>query len=180
MILTKKECAGIILGVDPGLRQTGYGILKKIDGAPHALDYGVIKLPENMSLPHRLCAIHEALRELILRHSVETIATETQFVARNISSTIKLGMVRGVTLALAGLLDLNVVEYAPTRIKKAATGKGLATKAQIQFMMMTRLKLENVPPEDAADALAMALCHLNHTSSYSNITNPKGSYDSQS
>ncbi len=153
----------IVLGVDPGLQRTGYGIIQEDNGSLQALDYGVIKLPETLSTGEKLCAIHESLRELMLRYSVQYMATETQFVACNVSSAIKLGMVRGVTLALAHLLGVNVVEYAPTRIKKAATGKGSASKGQVQFMISARLNLETLPPEDAADALAMALCHLHHS-----------------
>lgn len=161
----------VVLGVDPGLRKTGYGIIKETNGELHTLDYGIIKLPEHLTTAERLCAIHESLRELMLRYSVQYLATETQFVARNVSSTIKLGMVRGVTLALANLLGVSVVEYAPTRIKKAATGRGGASKSQVQFMVTARLKLDSPPPEDAADALAMALCHLYYNPSLT-LLNP--------
>lgn len=176
----------VVLGVDPGLHRTGYGIIKEQAGVLHALDYGIIKLPESLSIPEKLCAIHESLRELMLRYSVQTLATETQFVGRNVASALKLGMVRGVTLALACLLGVDVVEYAPTHIKKATTGRGMATKSQMQFMISARLKIQ-APPEDASDALAMALCHLQHAracykssapSTSQSLTHSRGFYDS--
>lgn len=150
----------IVLGIDPGLHLTGYGIVQLMDTKLHALDYGTIKLPSDMSIPVKLCTIQEAVRELIIRYSIEALAIETQFVHQNAASALKLGMVRGVALAVACQLKVDIYEYAPSTIKKAATGKGLATKEQMQTMIAMRLELTQTPPADAADALAMAICHL--------------------
>lgn len=151
------------MGVDPGLNVTGYGILQLIEGKITAKDYGVIRLPVAMPIGEKLCIIQQSLRELILHHFVEAMAVETQFVYKNVSSALKLGMVRGVALALAANLGVSTAEYAPTKIKKSVVGKGLASKKQMQMMVTLRLGLAQEPPEDAADAMAMALCHLQNS-----------------
>lgn len=150
----------VVLGVDPGFHLTGYGILQMRSGRITPLDYGVIKLPTSMPPAQKLCTIQESLRELSLQYSVEAMAVETQFVYLNPASALKLGMVRGVALALAHQLGLDIYEYAPTSIKKMTTGRGRASKQQMQAMIAMRLGLTTHAPEDASDALAMALCHL--------------------
>jgi crossover junction endodeoxyribonuclease RuvC len=150
----------IVIGIDPGLQVTGYGILEQIEGQTIVKDYGVIRPPATLSIGEKLCIIQQSLRELILQYNVEAMSIETQYVFKNPASAIKLGMVRGVALALAANVGIGMFEYAPTRIKKAVTGKGGASKKQIQVMIALRLELDCEPPEDAADALAMAFCHL--------------------
>lgn len=149
-----------VIGVDPGLSITGYGILHEKEGELIAIDYGEIKLPSSMDIGKKLCIIQNSLQELIIRYSAEVMAIETQFVCINVASALKLGMVRGICLSLASALGIKVYEYAPSTIKKAATGRGLASKKQMQTMIARRLFLDKPPPEDATDALAMALCHL--------------------
>ena len=149
-----------VIGIDPGLHLTGYGIVQQLSNQFIAQDYGVIRLPASMPIEQKLCTIEESLRQLLLQYCIEAIAVETQYVCKNVSSAMKLGMVRGIVLALAAKVGVSIAQYAPTRIKKAVVGRGLASKQQMQAMVMTRLQLAQEPPEDAADALAMALCHL--------------------
>jgi crossover junction endodeoxyribonuclease RuvC len=151
----------IVLGVDPGTRVTGYGVVVIEDGVCRALDFGCIRPPPNIPLPARYLVIFNGIDQLIERFLPEEVAVETQFVQKNIQSAMKLGMARAAVLLAAGRRKASIHEYAPSRAKKAVVGNGGASKEQVQKMVQVLLQLPSLPePEDAADALALALCHI--------------------
>ena len=153
----------IILGIDPGTRVTGYGIIETDLRIHTPLDFGCIRPPPKLSLHERYALIHEGIEHLLDRYPIEALSVETQFVSRNAQSALKLGMARGVALLAATKRKIPIFEYAPKKAKVAVVGSGNATKEQVQRMMQTLLSLSELPtPEDAADALALALCHA-HT-----------------
>ncbi len=152
-----------ILGIDPGTITTGYGIISVSGNLLHADDYGCIKPPISYKLSDRYHIIDQSIEALILQHSPDVLVVETQFIAKtkSIDSVMKLGMARGVVIVAAKRKNLQVYVYAPTEAKRAVVGNGRASKAQVQGMVQRLLGLNDVPPEDAADALALAICHAN-------------------
>jgi crossover junction endodeoxyribonuclease RuvC len=156
------ECVSdqIILGVDPGTIVTGYGVIRSASGRFEAIDYGCIRPPSRLPLQERYQIIFAALELLISSHRPTAIATESQFVLKNVQSAIKLGMAKGMVFLAAARAAIPVAEYAPRRAKLAVVGTGGASKHQVQRMIAALLRLPKLPePEDAADALALALCH---------------------
>lgn len=149
----------IILGIDPGTRKTGYGLVRKSGGRVCHVDNGLILPPAKADLPDRLAFIFEETRKLIARFCPEAVALEDLFVAKNARSSLKLGHARGVVMLAARMGDLPVYEYSPAEIKKAVAAYGQAAKEQMQKMVRLSLALPEVPAEDASDALAAALCH---------------------
>ncbi len=152
----------IILGIDPGTRITGYGVIRK--ETPHILpiDFGCIRPPASLPLAERYRIIFESLQILIEKHQPDALAIESQFVLKNVQSAIKLGMAKGMAILAAAQRNIPIFEYAPTRAKLAVVGHGHASKWQVQKMIQTILRLPSIPePEDAADALALAICHAN-------------------
>lgn len=148
-----------ILGLDPGSLKTGFGVIDYSRGTYRYVTSGIIKIPSTLSLPERLGVIAKGVDEIICGHQPECCAIEDVFFARNAKSALKLGQARGAAITACVGHDLNVSEYAPRLVKQAVTGTGAAAKDQIQFMIKRILKLEGVPKEDAADALAVAVCH---------------------
>lgn len=152
----------IILGIDPGTRVTGYGIIETNLRTYSPLDFGCIRPSLKLSLHERYALIHEGIEHLLDLYDIAAVSVETQFVSRNAQSAIKLGMARGVAILAATKRKIPIHEYAPKKAKLAVVGTGTATKAQVQRMMQTLLNLSEIPtPEDAADALALAICHAN-------------------
>jgi crossover junction endodeoxyribonuclease RuvC len=150
----------IILGVDPGASVTGYGVVARSGGAVSLLECGVIRTDASMPLPQRLREIYEGVGEVLSRHRVTDVAVEGVFYAKNARTSIILGHARGAILLAATMKDLPVSEYSPAEIKNAVTGTGRATKEQVQFMVQRLLRLKEPPrPNDAADGVAVALCH---------------------
>lgn len=150
----------VILGIDPGTLITGYGVIELQDRGYEALDYGCIRPPANLKLSDRYLIIFNGVEELIIRHQPDCLAVETQYVNKNVQSTIKLSMARGIVILAARKNQLPIYEYAPTRAKLAVVGSGRASKYQVQGMIQNLLNLASPPhPEDAADALALAICH---------------------
>ena len=146
----------IILGIDPGTRVTGYGILRT---PMEPIDFGCIRPPLNALLETRYKIIFEGIEALIEKHKVEAVAVESQFVMKNVQSALKLGMAKGMAFLAAARAKIPVYEYTPKKAKLAVVGTGQASKLQVQRMIQTLLKLPNLPePEDAADALALAIC----------------------
>jgi len=146
----------VILGIDPGSNRTGFGVLQ----GKVPLEYGCICPPKGSSLAKKYLEIFEAVCFLIQKYQPGVMAIETQFVHKNIQSAIKLGMARGACLIAAAKFEVEVFEYAPKKIKLAATGVGGASKHQVSRMMERILGLAApITPDDAADALAIALCH---------------------
>ena len=153
----------IILGVDPGSQVTGYGLIQVEGNHICCIEYGgvlgTIKGQSNL-FPDRLRRIYTELREVLKRHTPAVMAVEDIFFSVNAKSVLKLGQTRGVVLLAAGQFEIPLVEYTPLEVKKAVVGYGRASKQQIQMMVRTLLNLREEPrPHDAADALAIALCH---------------------
>jgi crossover junction endodeoxyribonuclease RuvC len=150
-----------IFGIDPGSHRTGYGCVERI-GSRHVLVIcGSLSGPPRATFPDKLNAIHDGLKALIMEHRPDCVAVEDIFHARNVRSALKLGEARGVALLAASEAGVPVVSYAPAAIKRAVVGYGRAEKHQVQQMVKLLLNLEQPPaPHDVADALAVALCHL--------------------
>ena len=147
-----------ILGVDPGSRLTGYGLVEATGADVRFLDCGLIQTGgEEFAL--RLKRIFDDIGRIIARHAPHEFAIEKVFVHRNVTSALKLGQARGAALLAAATRELEVFEYSPNEIKQAVTGRGHAGKEQIQHMIRILLKLKEAPAADAADALAVAVCH---------------------
>lgn len=147
-----------ILGIDPGSRVTGYGVIEVVPGRNRHVASGCIRVAGD-DMAGRLRRIVEGLREVSARYAPSELAIERVFVNRNAESALKLGQARGA--ALVAMPDIPVFEYAATRVKQATTGSGKASKSQVQSMVRVLLSLPETPPADEADALAVALCHAN-------------------
>jgi len=147
-----------ILGIDPGSRLTGYGIIDIQGDRVAHVGHGVIRTGAG-EFTERLGVIFHELREVIREHAPTEVAVETVFVSRNAASALKLGQARGAAVCAAISMGLPVAEYAPRSVKQAIVGRGGADKVQVQHMVSVLLQLQDAPAEDAADALAVALCH---------------------
>ncbi|MGB7356146.1 MAG: crossover junction endodeoxyribonuclease RuvC [Acidobacteriaceae bacterium] len=165
-----------VCGIDCGTETTGYGVVECDDRSTAvgqlprlvALDAGGICPPRKAPLPERLAFIHAQIAVLLEQHRPDVVAVEEVFYSVNAKSAIKLGHVRGVALLAAANAGIPVAEYAPLTIKSTVTGYGLAAKQQVQFMVARLLSLTQVPePPDAADALAIAICHIHHAQTLS-------------
>lgn len=149
-----------ILGIDPGSRITGYGIVEQSgQHPPQCLVGGCLRL-KAQELPNKLAELFVGIQEIVRTYQPTELAIEQVFVHKNVRSALVLGHARGVAIAAVMTLNIPVFEYAPRQIKLAVTGTGNAEKSQIQQMMKILLRLEAVPQTDCADALAVALCHL--------------------
>ena len=150
-----------IFGIDPGSRRTGYGCVERAGGRHVLVICGSLSGPPRATFPDRLNAIHDGLKTLIMRHRPDCVAVEDIFHARNVRSALRLGEARGVALLAAAEAGVPVVSYAPAAVKRAVVGYGRAEKHQVQQMVKVILGLSAVPsPHDAADALAVAICHV--------------------
>ena len=147
-----------ILGIDPGLRITGFGVLDKNGQQLSYVASGCIKIPEG-ELPERLKVILNSLSEVIAQHQPDQVAVEKVFVNVNPQSTLMLGQARGAAICAVVLANLPVAEYTALQVKQAVVGNGHAKKEQVQEMVQRLLKLSGIPSPDAADALACAICH---------------------
>lgn len=148
-----------ILGLDPGLRVTGYGVIEKIGNKLVYVTSGCIKSTEKSALPDRLKSILACVEEVIVTHAPEQVAIEKVFVNVNPQSTLLLGQARGAAICAAVHHDLPVAEYTALQVKQAVVGNGHAKKEQVQEMVKRLLGLPGYPSSDAADALACAICH---------------------
>jgi crossover junction endodeoxyribonuclease RuvC len=152
----------IVLGLDPGTRVTGYGIVREISGQAELVVTGTIRTPAKKDMATRMGVIFDKLQELIRLHSPAEAAIESVFVSKNPSSAIKLGQARGVCMAACATNNIPMGEYEPTKVKKNLVGVGSAPKSQVAFMVAHCLGIKKPDwPEDASDALAIAICHLN-------------------
>ncbi|MBI2873503.1 MAG: crossover junction endodeoxyribonuclease RuvC [Firmicutes bacterium] len=150
----------IVLGFDPGLAATGFGIVEAEAGRLRLVVYGCIRTPATLPQPERLAQIFEEAGRLFKLHRPTTVAVERLFFNRNTTSAFDVGHARGILLLLAALEGLPVAEYTPLQVKQALVGYGRAEKRQIQEMTKMILGLETAPrPDDAADAVAVAVCH---------------------
>ncbi|MDZ4165157.1 MAG: crossover junction endodeoxyribonuclease RuvC [Smithellaceae bacterium] len=152
-----------ILGIDPGNHVTGLGVVEKNKDRLTCIYYGEIRSPKDLSLPARLVNIYQKLQEVIDETMPEAVAIEGIFYGKNPDSLIKQGQVRGVAILAGAQGGRSVYEYSPLEVKKAVVGYGRAEKSQVQIMVKSILALEAIPPEDAADALAVAICHANNS-----------------
>jgi len=151
----------IILGIDPGSRVTGYGVVEKGGRDLALVTYGEIKTGRGETLSGCLTTIYARLKEIIDRYRPDVISLEDIFYGKNVKSLIKQGHVRGVIVLAAAHHDIPVYEYTPLEVKKAVVGYGRAEKGQVQYMISAMFRQSQVPPPDAADALALAVCHSN-------------------
>ena len=150
----------IILGVDPGTKFTGYGIVKYMNNELVYVGSGVIKPSANLNIANKLDKIYRELQKVITLYKPDEFSLETAFYGKNVQSTLKIGYVRGVSLLVSAHNKLDAVEYSPREIKKAVVGNGAASKEQVQFMINKLLGLEEESMKfDESDALAVAICH---------------------
>ena len=154
-----------ILGVDPGLRRTGWGVILVSGNALSFVAAGTVRAPLDDDLAQRLVALHDGLSEIVALHRPDEAAVEQTFVNRDASATLKLGQARGIALLVPALAGLAVAEYAPNAVKKTVVGAGHAEKMQIRAMVRVLLPLAKFDSDDAADALAIAICHAHHRQS---------------
>lgn len=150
----------LILGIDPGSRKTGFGIINVMGNGVEYVTSGVIRIPEG-ELSERLKTIFNSLTHIINQYCPQEMAIEQVFMAKNAASALKLGQARGAAIVAAVAQNLPVSEYEARKVKQSVVGNGAADKLQVQHMVKTLLKLPAAPQEDAADALAVALCHAN-------------------
>ena len=156
----------ITLGIDPGTATTGYGVVEIIGNKLKMIEHGCITTPAHTALELRLQELFRKLKGLILQHKPEALAVEEIFFNKNVKTAVSVAQARGVIMLSAAEHSLKVGEYTPPQIKLAVTGYGKADKRQVQSMVQTLLNLDKIPkPDDAADGLAVAICHL-HSSRY--------------
>jgi crossover junction endodeoxyribonuclease RuvC len=153
-----------ILGVDPGTVTTGYGVIESRDDEITLIDYGVLTSPERSPIGERLSYLHSKLVEVILRCQPDAVAIEEPFVAKNARSALAIGRAQAVAILAAANSGIPSHEYTPTQVKQMVAGYGASAKEQVQEMVKLQLGLSEVPqPSDAADALAVAICHVRET-----------------
>ncbi|MBN2499258.1 MAG: crossover junction endodeoxyribonuclease RuvC [Anaerolineales bacterium] len=152
----------LVIGIDPGTAITGYGVVRIHQGRDiEAVDYGVIETPAKAPMPERLVMLYEQLNQILTLHRPDTGAVEKLFFQKNVRTAISVGQARGVALLALAQAGISIGEYTPNEIKQAVAGYGAADKYQMQQMVRLLLNLEEIPkPDDAADALAVAICHL--------------------
>jgi crossover junction endodeoxyribonuclease RuvC len=152
----------LVIGIDPGTATTGYGLVRENqDGTLSAVDFGAILTPADMPMPLRLLELYHKIKEILFLHRPESGAVEKLFFQRNVSTAISVGQGRGVALLALAESGIDVLEYTPLEVKQAVVGYGRADKGQVQAMVKAILNLDETPtPDDAADALAIAICHL--------------------
>ena len=148
-----------ILGIDPGSAVTGFGVVESEGGRLVHVAHGTLRPPPRASLAERLHHLHDAVRSVVDNHAPDVAVIEKVFVSASPHAALVLGQARGAVLAAIAARGVRVAEYAPAQIKQAATGSGRAAKRQVQYMMRRLLQLDRLPPADAADALAAAVCH---------------------
>jgi len=149
----------IILGLDPGTATTGWGVIREEKKEPHLVAFGCIETSKNKSTVERLREIADDLEEILKKYQPDEVAVEDLFFFKNLKTAVKVAQARGVLLLLATREKCSVYEYTPLQIKQALTGYGRADKMQVQIMVKKILKIKTIPrPDDAADALAVALC----------------------
>ena len=151
-----------IIGIDPGLRRTGWGVIECTGSRLSFVAAGTIKPDESAALANRLCAIHDALVEVLEGYAPHEAAVEATFVNRDAAATLKLGQARGVAMLVPARAGIAVAEYAPNAVKKAVVGAGHAEKRQIRLMVSILLPRAKFDTDNSADALAIAICHAHH------------------
>ena len=152
----------LIMGIDPGIGISGYGLISGKQSNCRVIEYGVIKTPPELKMPSRLKQIYDSYIELMQKYKPDAVAVEELFFNKNAKTIISVGQARGAALLAAALSNIEVFEYTPLQVKQAVVGYGRADKLQVQHMIKMFFNLDKLPrPDDAADALAVALCHMN-------------------
>ncbi|MBA5777268.1 crossover junction endodeoxyribonuclease RuvC [Stappia sp. F7233] len=151
-----------ILGIDPGLRRTGWGLIEAMGNRLVFLASGTVTSDNRLDLAERLRQLHDGLLDVIARHEPQEAAVELTFVNKDAGATLKLGQARGVAMLVPALHGLKVAEYAPNLVKKTVVGTGHAEKEQIRMMVKVLMPKASFNSDDAADALAIAVCHAQH------------------
>ena len=153
-----------ILGIDPGTVTMGYGVIDAGEDEITLVDYGALRSPAHSPIGERLSFLYNKLQEVILRHHPDAVAVEQPFVAKNVKSALAVGRAQAVAMLAAANRGIPTYEYTPTQVKQRVANYGASSKEQIQEMVRLQLELSEVPqPSDAADALAVAICHLRET-----------------
>ncbi len=151
----------LFLGIDPGLASLGYGLIKEDGNRLKCIDYGVVKTKSTSKTAQRLLKLYQRVDDLLTGHQPNYLVLESLFFAKNVKTALAVGQARGVVILAAAMREIPFSEYTPLQVKKAITGYGQASKRQIQELVKSILGLPEIPrPDDAADALAIALCHL--------------------
>lgn len=151
----------LVLGIDPGTATTGYGLVRYRAGREILVDYGTIRTPSTMEMPLRLCTINKGLDHLLQQFNPDVVVIEQLFFQKNTKTAITVAQSRGVILMTAAAAGYPIAEYTPLQVKQAVVGYGKAEKKQVQLMVQQLLAMKNLPkPDDAADALAIAICHI--------------------
>ncbi|MBX3245249.1 MAG: crossover junction endodeoxyribonuclease RuvC [Acidobacteria bacterium] len=164
-----------VLGIDPGSETLGWGVVEGTGSKYALVEFGTIRSNSKMPFAERLLAVHKGLSDVIIRHTPDSVSVEDTFYAANVSVAIKLGQVRGVVLLLAAQNGLEIAEYAPRLVKQTIVGYGAADKNQVGEMTRILLGLRQTPkPHDAADALAIAICHFHHAGVTNRLKKVKG------
>jgi crossover junction endodeoxyribonuclease RuvC len=153
----------LVIGIDPGIAITGYGLIQEnSDGSVQCVDYGVIRTPADEAPEKRLLILYEEIGKILLLHHPACAGVEKLFFQHNVKTAMAVGQARGVAMLALAQAHIEVSEYTPNEVKQSLTGYGAAKKDQVQQMVKTVLNLPEIPqPDDAADALAVAFCHLN-------------------
>ncbi|HBX70959.1 MAG TPA: crossover junction endodeoxyribonuclease RuvC [Chloroflexi bacterium] len=161
----------LVIGIDPGTAITGYGLVREQqNGTLTVVDYGVIQTPADLEMPQRLLQLYRELKQLTLLHRPDSGAVEKLFFQKNVRTAISVGQGRGIAILALAEAGVSIGEYTPLEIKQAIAGYGGADKAQVQYMVKAMLELDEIPhPDDAADALAVAICHI-HNARYKMLT----------
>ncbi|MBN9252108.1 MAG: crossover junction endodeoxyribonuclease RuvC [Mesorhizobium sp. 61-13] len=154
-----------IIGIDPGLRRTGWGIVESLGNSLHFVAAGTVRSDEKLSLASRLCQLHDGLSQVVHSAMPHEAAVEQTFVNKDATATLKLGQARGIAMLVPAQAGLPVAEYAPNAVKKTVIGVGHGDKKQIHMMVKVLLPKAVFDSEDAADALAIAICHAHHRQS---------------
>ena len=153
-----------VLGIDPGFATTGYGVVERVAGVLRAVSFGAVRTPASLPPAGRLAYLRNALAEILAETHPGVVAIERLFFNSNVRTAMSVGQASGVALATAAEAGLEVVDYTPPEVKQSVVGVGNASKHQVQTMVAALLKLDTVPkPADAADACALAICHLNRS-----------------
>lgn len=150
----------IIIGIDPGIAITGYGVVEFINNKFKVLDYGAVTTTNKINLPERLEVLYKGLEDIFHRYKPDAVAFEELFFNQNAKTAITVGQARGIAILCAQRNGFNIYEYTPLQVKQAVAGYGRADKKQVQQMVKMLLNLREIPkPDDAADGLAIAICH---------------------
>lgn len=151
----------IVLGIDPGTAIAGYGVIHSENDSLTMITYGTVTTPSDWSLPRRLLEVYQGISQLLTTYHPEAVAVEELFFGRNVKTALSVGQARGVCLLAGAQANIPVYSYTPLQVKQAVVGYGKATKQQIQQLVRVLLRLDHIPkPDDAADALAIAICHV--------------------